>query len=85
MFIYLFTGLNTMSSVISVRIRKRDKEELERAGVNIAEEVRNYLTELAWKIRIKRKIDEWNEILGGVEPSRKGFSVESVREDRESH
>jgi len=74
-----------MSTVISVRVKKEIKEELERAGVNISSEVRRYLEELAWKIRIKRKMEEWDRILSRVKPSEKGFSVRSVREDRESH
>jgi len=56
-----------------MRVRKKVKEELEKAEVNIAEEVRNYLEQLAWKIRIKRKVREWIEILRRVKPSKKGF------------
>lgn len=74
-----------MSRVISVRIRREVKEELEKAGVNIPEEVRKYLEELAWRIRIREKLKEWDEILSRVKPSEKDFSVRSVREDRESH
>ena len=43
------------------------------------------MVELAWKIRIRRIVEKWDELLAGVTPSREGFSVESVREDRESH
>ncbi|OYT30747.1 MAG: VapB-type antitoxin [Thermoprotei archaeon] len=74
-----------MSVVISVRVKREIKEELEKSGVNIAEEVRSYLEQLAWKIRIRRKINEWDEILSRVKPSKKGFSVKSVKEDREGH
>jgi hypothetical protein len=41
--------------------------------------------ELVWKIRIRRMVEKWDERLAGVTPSLEGFSVESVREDRESH
>jgi antitoxin component of RelBE/YafQ-DinJ toxin-antitoxin module len=74
-----------MSTVISVRIRKEIKETLEEAGVDISEEVRRFLEELAWRIKTRRFIELWNELLKDVKPSEKGFSVESVREDRESH
>jgi antitoxin component of RelBE/YafQ-DinJ toxin-antitoxin module len=74
-----------MSTVISVRIRKEIKETLEKAGVDISEEVRKFLEELAWRIKTRRFIELWNELLKDVKPSEKGFSVESVREDRESH
>ena len=74
-----------MSTVISVRIRKEIKETLEKAGVDISEEIRKFLEELAWRIKTRRFIELWNELLKDVKPSEKGFSVESVREDRESH
>ena len=86
MFIYLYLEVITkMSTVISVRIRREVKERLERAGVNIAKEVREYLENLAWKIRIEEKVKEWEKLLSRVKPSEEGFSVRSVREDRESH
>lgn len=74
-----------MSTVISVRVRKELKEELEKAGVDIAEEVKKMLENLAWKVRVKRQIEKWDKILSNVKPSMKGFSVKTVREDRESH
>ncbi|MCD6563730.1 MAG: VapB-type antitoxin [Thermoproteales archaeon] len=74
-----------LSTIISVRIRKEVKEELERSGINISEVVKSHLEELAWKIKIRRKLKEWDMILSRVKPSKKGFSTESVRNDRESH
>ena len=71
--------------VISVRIREEVKRELENAGINIAEVVREYLEELAWKLRVKRTIEKWDGILAEVKPSEEGFSAGSVREDRSSH
>ena len=52
-----------MSTVISVRVREEIKEELEKAGVDIAEEIKKRLEELAWKARIRRQLEKWNEIL----------------------
>ncbi len=43
------------------------------------------MVELAWKIRIGRMVEKWDRLLGGVKPSLEGFSVGSVRENRESH
>ncbi len=73
-----------MSTVISVRVSREIKEELEKAGVNVAEEVRKLLEELAWKIRVRRQVESWDRILLNVKPSVRGFSARSVREDRES-
>jgi antitoxin component of RelBE/YafQ-DinJ toxin-antitoxin module len=74
-----------MSTVISVRIRREIKEILEESGVDISEEVRRFLEELAWRVKTRKFIEHWNELLKDVKPSEKGFSVKSVREDRESH
>jgi hypothetical protein len=74
-----------MSVVISVRIPEEVKRILEENGVDIAEEVRKHLEELAWKIKIRKFIEKWDELLKNVKPSEPGFAVRSVREDRESH
>jgi hypothetical protein len=73
-----------MSVVISVRVPEEVKKVLEENGVDIAEEVRKHLEELAWKIKIRRFIEKWDEILKNVKPSEPGFAVKSIREDRES-
>jgi len=74
-----------VSVVISVRVKKEIKELLESEGVNIAEEVKRFLEELAYKVKIKRYVEKWDKMLESVKPSPKGFSISSVREDRESH
>jgi hypothetical protein len=74
-----------MSVVISVRVKKEIKELLESEGVNIAEEVKRFLEELAYKVRIRKYVEKWDRLLEGVKPSPKGFSISPVREDRESH
>jgi len=73
-----------MSVVISVRVPEEVKRILEENGVDIAEEVRKHLEELAWKIKIRKFIEKWDEILKNVKPSEPGFAVKSIREDRES-
>ena len=71
--------------VISVRIREEVKRVLEEAGINISKAVREYLEELAWRIRVRKTIEKWDKMLEGVKPSEKGFAARSVREDRDSH
>jgi hypothetical protein len=73
-----------MSAVVSVRIPEEVKRILEESGVDIAEEVRKHLEELAWRIRTRRFIEKWDELLKNVKPSEPGFAVRSVGEDRES-
>ncbi|MEJ2781338.1 VapB-type antitoxin [Stygiolobus sp. CP850M] len=74
-----------MSTVISIRIRKEIKEELEKQGIDIDQEVRKFLEELYIKVKAKEYVNKWVEDLKDVKLSEEGFSVESVREDRESH
>ncbi|MGC9149385.1 MAG: VapB-type antitoxin [Sulfolobales archaeon] len=75
----------TLSVVISVRIKKEIKDILEENGINISEEIRRYLEELAAKVKIRKYIYKWDKLLEDIVPSESGFSVRSVREDRESH
>lgn len=58
---------------------------MEESGIDIGEEVRGFLEELAWKIKIRKFVERWDELLKDVKPSEEGFSAKSVREDRESH
>ncbi|ADY01607.1 hypothetical protein VMUT_1402 [Vulcanisaeta moutnovskia 768-28] len=71
--------------VISVRVREEVKRLLEESGIDINEEVRRFLEELALKVKIRKYISMWDELLSNIKPSEEGFSVMSVREDRESH
>ena len=74
-----------MSVVISIRIPREVKEILEEGEININEEVKRFLEELAWRVKIRKFVSKWDELLKDLKPSEKGFSVRSVREDRESH
>ncbi len=71
--------------VISVRVKKKIKDLLEKEGIDIADEIRRYLEELAEKIIIRKYIEKWDNLLRNVKPSEKGFAEKSVREDREGH
>jgi len=73
------------TTVISVRVKKKIKDLLEKEGIDIADEIRRYLEELAEKIIIRKYIEKWDNLLRNVKPSEKGFAEKSVREDRESH
>ena len=74
-----------MSTVISIRIKEEIKEELEKHGIDISQEVKKFLEELYIKIKAKDYVNKWIEELKDVKPSEEGFSVKSIREDRESH
>jgi arginine repressor len=74
-----------MSTVISIRIKKEIKEELEKHGIDISQEVKKFLEELYIKVKAKEYVNKWIEELKDVKPSEEGFSIKSIREDRESH
>jgi arginine repressor len=73
-----------MYTIIRVRIKEEIKEELEKHGINISQEIKKFLEELYIKVKAKEYVNKWIEELKYVKPSEKGFSTKSVREDRES-
>ncbi len=73
-----------MSEVVSVRIKKETKEALERSGIDVSLALKSYLEKLAWKAQSKRNLKNLHRLIEReVKPSRKGFSVASIREDRD--
>lgn len=72
-----------MSVVVSVRIPKWLKEELEELSVDYASEVRAFLLELVRRRkaeRIKQEMDRIRSSLKGIEGN---LAAELVREDRD--
>ena len=72
-------------SVVSIRINKKTKEILEKAGINITQEIKRHLEELAWRIEVKERLERLDKILNKIPPAEDGFSAKSVREDRDSN
>ena len=75
-----------MSAVISVRVRKELKEELERLGIDYAEAVRRFLEELVARERRRLALEKAQEVrerlrskVGTMSPS-----AELIREDRDA-
>jgi F0F1-type ATP synthase membrane subunit b/b' len=74
-----------MYTTIRVRIKEEIKEELEKHGINISQEIKKFLEELYIKVKAKEYVNKWIEESKDIKPSEKGFSTKSIREDRESH
>ena len=72
-------------SVVSVRIDRKVRRVLEEAGINISQEIKKFLNELAFKIEVQNKIKAFKESVGNIPPPEKGYSAKSVREDREGN
>ena len=73
-----------MSTVISVRVPRRLREELERLGIDYAEEIRRYLERRVREERARRlreRLRRLHERIGRLEGN---LAAEMVREDRES-
>jgi len=75
-----------VSAVISVRVRKELKEELERLGIDYAEAVRRFLEELVARERRRLALEKAQEVrerlrskVGTMSPS-----AELIREDRDA-
>lgn len=71
------------SVVISVRIKKNTKAKLEKEGIDVESSVKEFLAQKASQIELKKKIEALKRIVEkNVKPSKKGFAVKSVRQDR---
>ena len=65
-----------------MRVDKKVKEIFERGEVDLNREVKRFLEELACKAENRKSVEK---LLEKIPPAEQGFSVKSVREDRESH
>lgn len=84
MFIIMFTRSKRVS-VISVRVDKKIKETLVKAGIDMAKEVKQFLQELAWRVEQRERLEKLDQSLGRIPSAAPGFAATSVREDREGH
>lgn len=74
------------SMVISVRVKKELKHKLESEGIDVEKAVKDYLNQRAAQIELKSSVVRLRQIIAkNVKPSKKGFAVHSVREDRNAH
>ncbi len=73
-----------MSAVISVRVPKKLKEELEKLGINYSIMVREYLEELVRREKARRLKKAMDELRASIKPVDSNLSVEFIREDRET-
>lgn len=72
------------SVVVSVRIRSTTKRTLEKEGIDVQNEIKEFLDHRASQIELKEAIGRMKKIIATrVKPSKKGFAVKSIREDRD--
>jgi len=70
--------------VIGVRIPKELKEEMERLGINYAEEVREFLLRLVRERKAEELAEEMDELATKVGRVRGNLAAEFIREDRDA-
>lgn len=76
------------SVVVSVRIKKDLKAKLEKEGIDVEKAVKDYLSQRAAQIELKKVVEKATEMLksgiksGKIKPSKKGWSVRAIRYDR---
>lgn len=71
------------SVVVSVRIKSAIKRKLEDEGIDVQTEIKEYLTQRASQLEMKGALDRIEKIIReGSKPSKSGFAVKSIREDR---
>ncbi len=88
MFIYVYICIligDVMDSVVvSVRIKKAVKLELEKEGIDVESAVKEYLVNRAAQLQWKKAVERMTKIIKTkVKPSKEGFAVKSIREDRD--
>ena len=72
-----------VSAVISIRIPRKLKEELEKLGIDYVKEIREYLTRGVREERAKRLIKEIGEFRQSIGIVKGNLSAEFIRETRD--
>lgn len=71
--------------MISVRIRKEIKNELDDEGVDVESAVKQYLTERAARVRFRKAMAKLHKLIEkNVKPSPAGTAARLIREDRDA-
>jgi uridine kinase len=74
------------SVVISVRLKRDITKTLEEFNIDPYDTIKVYLEDLAKMAKAKSLIERMEaDIKKYVKPSKRGFAVKSVREDRDEH
>ena len=71
-------------SIVSVRVSKELKEKMKKYDINWSEEIRKAIIERISEIERAKAAEEISKMIEGLPKAETGFSVKSVREDRDS-
>ena len=71
------------SVVVSVRVKKRMMQNLEKEGIDVQSAFKEFLSQKELQLEHKKAIAKIMKMVQkNVKPSAKGFAVKSIREDR---
>lgn len=71
---------------MSIRLKKGTKEKLKKLGIDPSSEIRKYLENIVWQKDAEKTMDKLEAIIRKRSlPSKSGFAVKSVREDRDEY
>ncbi len=74
------------SVVVSVRIKRETKTNLEHAGINLEESIREFIAQKEAFIKLKKTVERLSRAIREkeIKPSKSGFAANSVRGDRDA-
>ncbi len=73
-----------MSSVISIRIPRKLKEELEKLDINYTALIKEYLEELVRREKARRLKEAMEDFKASIQPVDDNLAAELIREDRDA-
>jgi hypothetical protein len=90
MFIYVYNQINkgcnmeaSETTVISIRVKKTLKANLEREGIDVEKRLKDDLTQLGAQLEWRKTVARHHDLIKKyVKPSKKGWAVRTVRHDR---
>ena len=81
----LYIDGDTMSVTITFKVPEVIKKKMKRFRVNWSRILREFLIEKIRELEAKENIGKVRELIEDSEGVPKGFSINSLREDRDSH
>lgn len=74
------------TTVVSTRIKKKDRDILKEAGIDVSAESRKHLEQIAADMRRKKSLDRLHKTIDKLmPPAKQGYGSRSVREDRDNN
>ncbi len=74
------------TTVVSTRIKKKDRDTLRDEGIDVSGESRKHLEQIAASVRRRKALERLHKAIDKMmPPARRGYGSRSVREDRDNN